>query len=295
MLSPWFTTQRQYFDSILPTYLPTNTSAARLINAMHYSLIQGGKRLRPLFVYATAVAIGQSLERFDPLAVAIEYIHTYSLIHDDLPAMDDDDLRRGQPTCHKAFDEATAILAGDALLTHAFRLLTTLDIPAQQSLMLIRNLSEAAGAQGMVGGQMLDMQAEHHENISPEQLLTHLEKIHALKTGALINSCVNSVTLCSPVNQDTVTALQYYANHIGLAFQIQDDILDATETSDTLGKSAGKDQAQRKLTYATVLGIDDARHLAYTHYQKALAALQTFDKQAAYLRELAEFAIRRNH
>lgn len=281
----------QVLDKVLPSdaVLPT-----RLHAAMRYAVLNGGKRMRPMLVYATGQALGQKLECLDHAAAAIELIHVYSLIHDDLPAMDNDDLRRGKPTCHRAYDEATAILAADALQALAFELLTlapsTLGTTTTQSLHMIRLLAQAAGSQGMVGGQAIDL-------ASVGKLLTEseLETMHRYKTGALIRASVGlgaRAAHCSEVQYHT---LDHYAACIGLAFQVQDDILDIESDTATLGKTQGADRAANKPTYPSIIGMAAAKQKLIALYDQALSALADLDERADSLREIAEFTVKRVH
>jgi geranylgeranyl pyrophosphate synthase len=264
----------------------------RLFDAMRYSLLNGGKRVRPLLVYAVAQAVFNksiAAETLDEIACAVEYIHAYSLVHDDLPAMDDDDLRRGNPTCHKQFDEATAILAGDGLQSRAFELLAQLpDVTAETRLALIATLAAAAGPRGMVGGQAIDLAA-----VQRSIDIEHLETMHRLKTGALIRAAVRMSALAAGATPAQLQALDHYAAAIGLSFQVQDDILDITSDTATLGKQQGADQARAKPTYPALLGLDAARLQAQTLHLDALTALETFGPRAQRLRELSAFIVER--
>ncbi|WP_404416102.1 (2E,6E)-farnesyl diphosphate synthase [Marinospirillum sp.] len=259
-----------------------------LQQALEYSLLNGGKRLRPLLVYATGQALGASWESCDRPAMAVELIHAYSLVHDDLPAMDDDDLRRGRPTCHKAFDEATAILAGDALQTLAFQVLVNGEQPA--ALLMAQTLAQASGSQGMVGGQMLDLQAEG-EQLTLEQL----EKLHRHKTGALIRCAVRLGGLVAEAEADTLEKLDAYASALGLAFQVQDDLLDIKGDAATLGKNTGADALHHKATYPGLLGLEGAEQKAYDLIQEAKSSLQSLPGDWNALLELADWCIQRNH
>jgi geranylgeranyl pyrophosphate synthase len=265
----------------------------RLFDAMRYSLLNGGKRVRPLLVYATAAAINDEARSdvLDQIACAVEYIHAYSLVHDDLPAMDDDDLRRGNPTCHRQFDEATAILAGDALQTRAFELLAQLaDVCAELRIQLVLTLASASGARGMVGGQAIDLDA-----VQKQIDLPHLETMHRLKTGALIRAAVRMGALAAGADAAQLDALDRYAAAIGLSFQVQDDILDITSDTATLGKRQGADISRDKPTYPALLGLDAARHKAQALHAEALAALAPLGRRAHYLRELSAFIIERKN
>ena len=264
----------------------------RLYAAMRYSVINGGKRVRPLLVYAACDALGGDLAQADGAACAVELIHAYSLVHDDLPAMDDDALRRGQPTTHIAFDEACAILAGDALQSLAFDVLSgDAGNPADATLRLrmLTALSRAAGPAGMVGGQAIDLGAVGIRLDQPA-----LERMHRHKTGALIEASVVLGALASgQATAAQLSALQQYAQAIGLAFQVQDDILDVESDTATLGKTQGKDEANDKPTYPALLGLDAAKAYALELRDQALAALRDFDERAEPLRQLAEFIVAR--
>ncbi|WP_461535644.1 (2E,6E)-farnesyl diphosphate synthase [Spongorhabdus nitratireducens] len=268
-----------------------------LQKAMAYSLFSGGKRVRPMLVYAACEALGGNLSQADPAACAVELIHAYSLVHDDLPAMDDDDLRRGKPTCHIAFDEAAAILAGDALQALAFEvlarrdLLPEADLPSDIRLQQITALADASGRHGMVGGQALDLAA-----VATPLTLSELENMHQCKTGALIRASIRLGALASGCSdQDKLQQLDDYARAIGLAFQIQDDIIDVSSDTETLGKQQGADESRQKPTYVSLLGLKGAREKARELHGRALNALSGFDASAAPLRSLADFIVSRNH
>lgn len=270
------------------------TPALRLHEAMLYASLQGGKRVRPVLAYASAQALGAELEVADIAACAVEMIHCYSLVHDDLPAMDDDALRRGQPTVHVAFDEATAILAGDALQGLAFRLLSdpilNRTAPAT-SLRMINLLAAAGGYEGMVSGQSIDFEATGRS-----LTLQEMQAMHSLKTGALICASVLLGALATERATDTqFTALRHYADCIGLAFQVQDDILDVVSDTATLGKTQGADQALNKPTYVSLLGLDAARAKAQDLCKGAVEALRDFDQRADALRQIARYIIERRH
>ncbi|MGU5713789.1 (2E,6E)-farnesyl diphosphate synthase [Aeromonas taiwanensis] len=286
---------RQRIDACLSAQLEALPAMApRLRDAMKYGLLLGGKRVRPFLVYAVGEMLGVKSELLDGPAAAVECIHAYSLLHDDLPAMDNDDLRRGQPTVHKAFDEGTAILAGDALQTLAFSILA--DHPLPDELManrvkMLSALARASGYLGMCGGQALDLEAEGRQ-IS----LAELELVHRHKTGALIECAVTLGALCkADVEPATLAALQTYAAAIGLAFQVQDDILDITGDTATLGKPQGSDLAQEKSTYPALLGLDNARELARELHDKALTALQSLPYNTDILEAFADYIIERTH
>lgn len=271
-----------------PDILPS-----RLHQAMRYAVLGGGKRIRPVLVYAAGAAVGVAAEHLDGPACAVELIHAYSLIHDDLPAMDNDDLRRGKPTCHKAFDEATAILAGDALQALAFQLLSqdpTMIPDPQLRLRLLQTLTRAAGSRGLVGGQAIDLAA-----VGQELNLAELENMHIHKTGALIRASVLMGALNQPAMTDeALQRLDHYAKCIGLAFQICDDILDVTADTQTLGKTQGADLARNKPTYPALLGLDGARRHAQILYQEALDSLTWLDASADLLRWLARYIVDRS-
>lgn len=263
-----------------------------LHQAMRYAVLGGGKRIRPVLVYLTGAAVGAVPETLDGPACAVEFIHAYSLIHDDLPAMDDDDLRHGQPTCHKTFGEALAILAGDALQALAFQVLsqdlTMIAAPAIR-LRMLGVLAQAAGSRGMAGGQAIDLAA-----VGRELTLTELENMHIHKTGALIRAGVLLGALSQPEVEPTVLErLDHYAKCIGLAFQIRDDILDVIGDTATLGKPQGSDRALDKPTYPTLLGLDGAREHARVLHEEALASLQPLGDEAEPLRWISSYIVER--
>ena len=261
----------------------------KLRASMAYSLMAGGKRLRPILLMAAADAVGADGTKFITAACALEMIHTYSLIHDDLPAMDNDDYRRGKLTNHKAYDEGTAILAGDALLTLAFTvILRQQDVPAERLLRVVDEMSRAAGAEGMVGGQMLDLEAENRR-ISMEEL----RRIHMGKTGALFRAALRSGAILAGASEQQLAALTAYADHFGLAFQITDDILDVVGTAEDIGKPVGSDEKNHKSTYVTLTSLDEARSLARQTVESAADALHIFGDEAAFLRELVLYLVRR--
>ncbi len=286
----------QRVDKALDFWLPQPAGPeAHLQEAMRYSVIGGGgKRVRPVLVYAAGSALHVDLNKLDGLACAVEMIHAYSLVHDDLPAMDDDDLRRGRPTCHKAFDEATAILAGDALQALAFEVLAkdeNMNCDADTRLQMIKLLADASGSIGMAGGQAIDLAA-----VGQQLNLEQLENMHQLKTGALIRASVLLGAMASPDTSETqLQQLSEYAHYVGLAFQIQDDILDVTGDTETLGKPQGSDEQQNKPTYPALLGLDGAKERALDCHQKALQALSDFDSAADTLRHLSAFIVERRH
>ena len=257
---------------------------------MRYSVLGGGKRMRPLLVYASGHLLGAPLEHLDAAAMAVELIHAYSLVHDDLPAMDDDALRRGKPTTHIAFDEATAILAGDALQTRAFGLLADAPLPATLRVACLQTLAHASGASGMCGGQALDIDAT-----GQQQTLAALTRMHALKTGALIRAAVRMGALCGQAHEPQLAQLDSFADALGLAFQVRDDILDVEASSEQLGKTAGKDQAQDKSTFPALLGMDGAKAQLRELAARMQATLAGYGEEADALRALATLAVERDH
>lgn len=282
---------QQRINDFLDQQLQADTQPSPLAEAMRYALLLGGKRIRPFLVYATGKMLGADITQLDYAAAGLEAIHAYSLVHDDLPAMDNDALRRGQATCHIAFDEATAILAGDALQSFAFEILTRApNLSAEQKLALVKALSQAAGYQGMCLGQSLDLISEQKQ-IS----LAELEKIHLNKTGALLCVALQFGLICSPHFADSTLAasLQRYASAVGLAFQVQDDILDIEGESEVLGKTVGADLNADKSTYPKLLGLESAKQKAQELYQTALAALEPIPFDTTALKALAEFVVNR--
>lgn len=283
---------QQRCDQALERQLGSLTTVSpRLQEAMSYGLMGKGKRIRPVLSYAGATSVGELSDAVDAVACAVECIHAYSLVHDDLPSMDDDDLRRGLPTCHVAFDEATAILAGDALHSLAFQILARIQLPrSDDSLALIDRLAEAAGASGMVAGQALDLAAVARELTLPE-----LEQMHRYKTGALIRASVSMGALATGVaTAEQLAALDRYGDCIGLAFQVQDDILDVAGTTEEIGKQQGADALRGKPTYVSLLGIDKARQKAREFHEAALDALSQFDQRADPLRRLSTYIVERS-
>jgi len=278
------------FEEVLDHYLPPNDREPRALHrAMRYSTLDGGKRIRPVLVYATGQTLGLAADRLDPIAAAIECIHAYSLIHDDLPAMDDDDLRRGRPTCHRAFDEATAILAGDALLALAFEILAD-SLPASTNgLALIAEIAQACGSGGMAGGQALDLAA-----VGRPLDEASLKKMHGLKTGALIRASIIGPCLLAGVDQNTLAHLARYGDCIGLAFQVHDDILDVTGNTDLIGKSTQADAALGKPTFVSVLGLAESRRQAGELRDQAINSLQHVPGDTAMLSWLADYVVSRD-
>jgi farnesyl diphosphate synthase len=286
---------QQRVDRALDRYLPCNDPPEhQLAEAIRYSVIGGGKRIRPAMVYAAGEAMDVSGELLDIPACAVEMIHAYSLIHDDLPSMDDDDLRRGRPTCHRAFDEATAILAGDALQALAYEILARDDhaeLTAEHRIEMLGLLTEASGAHGMAGGQAVDL-----ASVGKQLNLEQLEHMHRLKTGALIRASVLLGGMCKQdVSREELDILDQYSGCIGLSFQIQDDILDVIADTETLGKPQGSDAKQEKPTFPAILGLDNSRKLALEQHEKALAVLSPLDSRADSLRELSAYIVEREY
>ncbi len=265
----------------------------RLIDAMSYSLLSGGKRIRPLLSYAAAEALGMDIKRADYIAASVEMIHAYSLIHDDLPAMDDDDVRRGKATCHVKFDEATAILAGDALQAMAFEVLSLAEVNSGIVVKLIRKLSFSCGAYGMAGGQSLDLESEN-KDLNKEQMDT----IHLLKTGALIAASVEMIGLLyaqdkTKKSESINKALANYAYNFGMAFQIIDDVLDVIGDEETIGKPVGSDESNNKSTYPSLMGLKASQQAALEHSQQAISVLEQLPGDSSYLKYLAQYLISR--
>ncbi|QGW64508.1 (2E,6E)-farnesyl diphosphate synthase [Lysobacter soli] len=283
---------RERADAALQRALPDpHSPPQRLHAAMRHAVLLGGKRMRPLLVYAAGSAFGASVDTLDAPAVAVELIHAYSLVHDDLPAMDDDALRRGQPTVHVAFDEATAVLAGDALQSLAFEVLADADVEATTRVALLRTLARASGAAGMCGGQALDLAATGNGS----SLSVHaLEELHSLKTGALIRAAVRMGALCGGASAEELAALDRYAAALGLAFQVRDDILDIEGDSATLGKTAGKDVAQDKATFPALIGLDASRARLDELRRAMDDALSPLGERANALAALGRMAIERD-
>ena len=280
---------RTRIEASLESYLPINNPQT-LHEAMRYSTLNGGKRIRAVLTYLSGTLFDITEAQLDAPAAAIEMVHAYSLIHDDLPAMDDDALRRGKPTCHIEYSDATAILAGDALQTRAFEILASNNaLSSDARLLQISELTRASGATGMVGGQMIDIEATDQQ-----QSLEQLQQMHAMKTGALIRAAVRLGYLASAeVTTDQKEALDLYAESIGLAFQIRDDILDIESDTETLGKPQGSDLAANKSTYPALLGIDGAKSKATQLHQQAIDALTIFDQKAEPLRQISSYIIDR--
>lgn len=286
-LNKWKRTVEESMRSLIEASdMPT-----RLCDAMVYSLEAGGKRIRPALVYAVLETYGVPLERGSEVAATLEMVHTYSLIHDDLPAMDDDDLRRGRPTNHRQFDEATAILAGDALLTDAFRILAQMSLPAEKIVEIIRVFGLAAGSSGMVGGQLDDMLAEKRSDVT----LQELQSIHERKTGALLVYALEAGGILAGVSEEDRTQLKQFGRHLGIAFQIQDDILDVVGDEQTIGKRVGSDEDNEKTTYPKLLGLDGAKRALDAEVEAATFAIESLSIQAPLLLDLLAFVVKRNH
>lgn len=288
-------TWRQRTEAALDRWLPpASMLPTKMHEAMRYASLGGGKRIRPLLVYAAGHALGTAPETLDGAVAAVELIHVYSLIHDDLPAMDDDDLRRGKPTCHRAFDEATAILAGDAMQALAFHILATAPefaCRAETRLGMIETLAQAAGSRGMAGGQAIDLDA-----VGRELSIAELENMHIHKTGALIRASVRLGALAGDGAEDAaLEALDRYAKCIGLAFQIRDDILDVEGETETLGKTQGADIARGKPTFPSLLGMSEAKMRAQTLCEEALEAIAGLPETAEPLRWIAGYIVNRIH
>ena len=282
-------------ETVLERWLPpVHIQPPRLHEAMRYAVLLGGKRIRPALVYSTGQALGVELAALDGPAAAVELIHAYSLVHDDLPGMDDDDLRRGRPTCHKAYDEGTAVLVGDALQALAFHVLArdeTLRVSAERRLQMVETLAMAAGSRGMVGGQALDLEA-----VGQTLDETELENMHIHKTGAILRACVRLGGLAAPhTPEDTLVRLDHYAKCIGLAYQIRDDILDVQGETQTIGKARGADAAHHKPTYPSVMGLARSIELANQLHEQAMESLSVLDAGADPLRWLSAFIVERRH
>lgn len=279
-------------NNVLPTLYPDNTAVNKILaQSMNYSLNAGGKRLRPLMLMAAADAAGADGEKYVRIGCAIELIHTYSLIHDDLPAMDNDDYRRGKLTNHKVYGDAMAILAGDALLTHAFDIIASEpDIAPRILIRVIHEISCAAGPEGMVGGQAIDLLSENkHIDI------TELRKLHSAKTGALFCAAIRSGAILAEASDDELNALTVYAKEFGLAFQITDDILDVIGDDKKIGKPVGSDEKNHKSTYVSLLSLAEAKQLAQASVSNAVAALESFGDRAEFLRALVKRLIDRQN
>jgi geranylgeranyl diphosphate synthase type II len=282
--------QQKKIDKTLREILPPlNTFPEKLHEAMYYPLFAGGKRLRPILMTASCDAVGGESDRYLPVACAIELIHTYSLVHDDLPSMDNDDYRRGQLTAHKKFGEAVAILAGDALLTEAFYIMASFSDDPALFCRMIEELSLAAGSRGMVGGQVFDLALEGKEEVTVDML----EKLHRHKTGALMTASVSIGAMAGKATKQQFESLKVYGQKVGLAFQVTDDILDIEGNQAELGKSVGKDRAAFKKTFPDVIGLAEAKKIQKALIESALESLALFDDRADPLREIARYCIER--
>jgi len=292
-LEDWMQTHQAQIEIVLDKRLTGHDQpgSQRLVDAMRYATLGGGKRLRALLVYATGEAMGAKPAALDAAAAAVEMIHAYSLVHDDMPIMDDDNLRRGRPTCHRAFDEATALLVGDALQTMAFETLCDNTLSAQQQIAMIKRLAQASGAFGMAGGQAIDL-----ESVGKKLDLNALQSMHKLKTGALIRASVALGALAATdCDEQSLQRLERYADCIGLAFQVQDDVLDVVADTQTLGKAQGADVALNKPTYPALLGLEKAQQKAVALIEKALGQLAELQFDTQVLAALAQFIVKRSH
>lgn len=291
--SSWVSTHQSRFEDVLKRLLPqAEVTPQRLHAAMRYSVLEGGKRVRPLLAYAAGELSGAAEDRVEIAAAAVELIHAYSLVHDDMPCMDDDVLRRGKPTCHVEFDEATALLVGDALQSLAFQLLSEhrLNDDASKQLQMVKLLAAASGSRGMAGGQAIDL-----DSVGKQLTLPELERMHIHKTGALIRAAILLGAHCGNLEQGQLDKLDRYGKCIGLAFQVVDDVLDSEADTATLGKTAGKDADNDKPTYVTLLGVPAAKKMAADLHGEALDALTEFGAAAQRLRELADFIVMRKY
>lgn len=282
---------KRVVEQAMQELIDSSEMPERLRDAMAYSLEAGGKRIRPALVYAVLETYGMPLERGREVAASLEMVHTYSLIHDDLPAMDDDDLRRGRPTNHRQFDEATAILAGDALLTDAFRILTQMPLSALDIVEIIRIFGLAAGSSGMVGGQLDDMLAEKRNNVTLEEL----QSIHERKTGALLVYALEAGAILAGASAEDRMHLKQFGHHLGIAFQIQDDILDVVGDEETIGKRVGSDEFNNKTTYPKLLGLEGAKQALDQEVEAAQVAIESLSVPAPLLLEMLSFVVKRNH
>ena len=291
--SVWLQRSTERVDQAILRYFDDQVSVASgLKTAMHYAATGGGKRVRPLLTYATASLTGKELDQvagIDACAVALELFHTYSLVHDDLPCMDNDDLRRGRPTVHKAFDEASALLVGDALQTMAFQLISQSALNDAQKVQVITSLSMAGGMAGMAGGQAIDL-----ASVGKQLTQNELEQMHRLKTGALLRTAVQIGAIAIDLNEQEKKSLDVFASALGLAFQVVDDVLDASSDSQTLGKTAGKDAAANKPTFVSLMGLDGAREFARQLHQEALDSLSVWGDNADLLRAIASKVVSRD-
>lgn len=289
----WLNTKINKAEKYLEIYLPLKDNRQKTIyESMRYSLFAGGKRIRPVLMMETFTLFKEDEDSIMPFACALEMIHTYSLIHDDLPAMDDDDFRRGKPTNHKVYGDAMAILAGDGLLNKAFETvlqnISSMNIPAEKILKSIEILSSASGTEGMIGGQVTDMFVE-------ERNIEYLEYMHSLKTGALIRAACEIGATAGGASEEEISKLSDYAHYLGLAFQVKDDILDFTADEEELGKPVGSDEKNDKLTYVTLVGLEESQKILEDYTEKAISSLEIFENKAERLREIAEYLLKRKN
>jgi geranylgeranyl diphosphate synthase type II len=291
-LKSYLVSKRKIINEYIEETLYSSSKSTPIVSAMKYSLMAGGKRLRPILCMSAAEAVGEKSDIVLPVACALEMIHTYSLIHDDLPSMDNDNMRRGKPTCHINFDESTAILAGDALLTLAFKMLSSSKIKNEDHKKLLKIsgiIADASGHKGMIEGQMLDISSE-----GTVLSIEELEKMHNLKTGALIEASVYSGAIIGGGTNEQISSLRIYAGKIGLAFQVADDILNVDGDPEIMGKAVGTDTHRNKSTYPSVLGLEKSKIFAEDLVYSALKAIETFDNNAEPLRVIARYIIERN-
>lgn len=294
-ISSYLKEMREVVDKALALHLPVSDEYPKnLIKSMHYSVFAGGKRLRPILVLAAAESVNGPVKRIIPFSLGVELIHTYTLIHDDLPALDNDDFRRGKPTNHKAFGDTTAILAGDALQTYAFQLMTETElikwIPPEVVLRAVNEFAKAVGPLGTIGGQMVDIESEDNDcDVST------LEYIHTHKTGYLIRACIRSGGILSQCSEKDLEALTQFGENIGLAFQIIDDILDVTGDQKEIGKDAKSDIKSKKTTYPSLFGIEESQKKAQKLIDNGIEYLDSFNSKADYLRGIASYFISRTH
>jgi len=292
VIESWMQQHQQRIESALENVLSEQNqpSSTKLNEAMRYATLGGGKRLRALLVYATGQSLSANAEALDAAAAAVEMIHAYSLVHDDMPIMDNDDLRRGRPTCHKAFGDATALLVGDALQSLAFQTLCNAKLSAEQQSEMVKYLAQASGSYGMAGGQAIDL-----ESVGQALNLEQLETMHRLKTGALIKASVRLGAIAGNSDADTLAHLDVFAERIGLAFQVQDDVLDVIADTKTLGKTQGADLALNKPTYPALLGLKQAQQKAADLIAEAMASIKQLPFNTEVLQALAMFVIKRSH
>ena len=278
----------EYLDDVVPL---ADNYQSEIYEAMRYSLLSGGKRIRPVLCMAVCDMLGGSLIEPTVIGSAIECIHTYSLIHDDLPCMDNDDFRRGKPTNHKVFGETTALLAGDGLLNKAFEIIGNADVPDNKKILCLMNISTASGVDGMIGGQVIDLKNEKNADVSVEELKT----MHSLKTGALIDTAAYCGAVLGGATETEITAIKEFSSALGLAFQVKDDILDYTGNEELLGKPVGSDAENEKVTFVTLFGIEKSEEILNELTEKAKSALDIFGEKAEFLLEFADFLLERSY